>query len=1033
MSITQNNIWNVLFNQFPSLTEEINLFQNNPDIDYHSSLMQFSNNFNTSNTSSNISANYNNIYNKYDLSIYSTSQQLSNTFNNIFNSNLINVNNAERAFTDSSNYTYNTSNIIFNYILNTYTPQYLFNNSNLFISNQLLLKQDNLQELTNLVGIGSNITELDYNKITLNKPTTFPTDTSHIYTKTDVNNITILSNFYNKTDSDNLLNEKQPNLTNLTTLLGVGSAITQLDYNKITLNKPLKFQPDTTNIYTKTEINNIISLTHFYNKDDSDSLLNNKQPNLTNLTTLLGIGSEITQLDYNKITLNKPTSFQPDITNIYTKTEVDNITTLTSFYNKTDSDLRYLQLNDNTLNIPKIRVLTSGENVNSLIEMIWDNTTSITSLSTYWDMIIGNTTNYYAIRDRKGNDTKIRLIIDDLGNVGIGTTTNSSYNLYVNGSINSTSLYQNGSLIDFANFTTDNELTNGLALKQNNLTASTIILGIGSAITELDYNKITSNPLTFATPLSKNATNVVSINLGSYSTTGSDTNYVLKTGSTMSGSLNITTASTRLTFGNRYENYLVDLFQGTYGIGLENGFMNFNVPSTAGYKFNSGVNNTILFSSGGLITANSFSGSGSNITNIDYNNIKSNALTFANPLSKNSNNIVSINLGSYSTTGNDANYLKLTGGTISGALSLSSSLTISGASSKITFGKRHLDYMVDLYDGKYGIGAETNYMNFRADVSGGYKFYTNGTTNIATLLSTGVFNVSGNLQENSTNLSAKYATITSMNSLVPNTAINLTSGDKTITGTLTITNDLTLSSGNIIYFNNGATDGRMLHTSGQLRIQFDDYLYFDSVSSNSNAYINKGVFNGYGYNTLSDERIKYDITKFNDNNLLENFSKIELKNFKYNNNNNINLGFIAQEVEKIYPNSVSYGKDFIPNINKNVVCSNNQLIFTEDFDISFLNVNDILLIDNNNIEIIKIENNVITINKSLNKSSVFVYGTQVNDFRNIDKSYLYSVNILATQELIRINKEQKEIIENQQKRIESIENELILIKSKLGI
>ena len=168
--MTQNNTWNILFNQFPLLREEINLFQNNPDIDYHSALRQFSNNFNTSNTSSNISANYNNIYNKYDLTIYSTSQQLSNTFNKIFNSNLINVNNAEQAFTDSSNYTYNSSNIIFNYISNTYTPQVLFNNSNLYINNQLELKQNNLIASTNLLGIGSSITQLDWNKITLNKP-----------------------------------------------------------------------------------------------------------------------------------------------------------------------------------------------------------------------------------------------------------------------------------------------------------------------------------------------------------------------------------------------------------------------------------------------------------------------------------------------------------------------------------------------------------------------------------------------------------------------------------------------------------------------------------------------------------------------------------------------------------------------------------------------------------------------------------------------------------------------------------------------
>ena len=157
---TSNNVWNVLFNQFPTLRDEINLFQNNPDIDYHSALRQFSNNFNTSNTSSNISANFNNIYNKYDLTIYSTSQQLSNTFNKIFNSNLINLNNAEKAFTDSSNYTYNTSNIILNYI----------NDSNLSINNQLELKQNNLTASTNLLGIGSSITQLDWNKITLNKP-----------------------------------------------------------------------------------------------------------------------------------------------------------------------------------------------------------------------------------------------------------------------------------------------------------------------------------------------------------------------------------------------------------------------------------------------------------------------------------------------------------------------------------------------------------------------------------------------------------------------------------------------------------------------------------------------------------------------------------------------------------------------------------------------------------------------------------------------------------------------------------------------
>ena len=38
-----------------------------------------------------------------------------------------------------------------------------------------------------------------------------------------------------------------------------------------------------------------------------------------------------------------------------------------------------------------------------------------------------------------------------LGNVGIGTTALTTYKLNVNGSVNLTSLYQGGILIDFAN------------------------------------------------------------------------------------------------------------------------------------------------------------------------------------------------------------------------------------------------------------------------------------------------------------------------------------------------------------------------------------------------------------------------------------------------------------------------------------------------------------------------------------------------------------------------------------------------------
>ena len=280
--------------------------------------------------------------------------------------------------------------------------------------------------------------------------------------------------------------------------------------------------------------------------------------------------------------------------------------------------------------------------------------------------------------------------------------------------------------------------------------------------------------------------------------------------------------------------------------------------------------------------------------------------------------------------------------------------------------------------------------------------------------------------------SATYATITSMNSLVPDTAVNLTTGNKTINGTLSVTNDIILYDANILRLN-GATsgDGQIYHSLGQLKIQFDDYLYFISTAG-VDSYINAGKFYGVSFTNVSDERVKYDIHNFNDSNIIQNFLNLEPKFFKYvskNNNSNINtkneLGFIAQEVEKIFPSAVSIGKDFIPNIYQNIECSNNQLIFNPEFDISFLNVNDILNIENKHIKITNIENNIITINESLNKSSVFVYGSKVNDFRYIDKMYLFTNNIIVTQELYRNLKEQ-------QKEIEDLRNELKEIKEILN-
>ena len=215
-----------------------------------------------------------------------------------------------------------TSGSIFYSNVNQLTLNNTSNTLKTFINN----KQDTLTASTVLLGDGGSITNINYNNITQNKPTSFASDWStlankpttfnpdltNIYTKSQVDNITTLANFYNKTSTDTLLSAKQPTLTALTNLLGIGSAITALDYSKITLNVPSTFPPTMTNIYSKTEIN---------------TALTGKQDTLIPATTLVGVGSAITALDYSKITLNKPSTFPADMTNIYTKTETNTLLT----------------------------------------------------------------------------------------------------------------------------------------------------------------------------------------------------------------------------------------------------------------------------------------------------------------------------------------------------------------------------------------------------------------------------------------------------------------------------------------------------------------------------------------------------------------------------------------------------------------------------------------------------------------------------------------------------------------------------------
>jgi len=145
-------------------------------------------------------------------------------------------------------------------LLDNYTTSnYVSNISNLLINN-INTKQATLTSATNLLGVGSAITDIDYNKITINKPTNFQSDWNSTVVNKPPTFPADMTNIYNKGETNTLLNAKQNTLTAATNLLGIGSSITNINYATLS-NVPLTFPADMTNIYNKTETNTLVSST----------------------------------------------------------------------------------------------------------------------------------------------------------------------------------------------------------------------------------------------------------------------------------------------------------------------------------------------------------------------------------------------------------------------------------------------------------------------------------------------------------------------------------------------------------------------------------------------------------------------------------------------------------------------------------------------------------------------------------------------------------------------------------------------------
>jgi hypothetical protein len=134
----------------------------------------------------------------------------------------------------------------------------------------------------------------------------------------------------------------------------------------------------------------------------------------------------------------------------------------------------------------------------------------------------------------------------------------------------------------------------------------------------------------------------------------------------------------------------------------------------------------------------------------------------------------------------------------------------------------------------------------------------------------------------------------------------------------------------------------------------------------------------------------------NNSNVFDNNSNIfDNNSYVFDNNSNIinNNSNVFDNNSNVFNNN----SNFIDN-NSNII-DNNSYVFDNNSNI--INNNSNIFDNNSNIFDNNLDTYEIIINKEFYTNQIFIYGSYVNDFHILDKSYLYTLNICATQQIYR--------------------------------
>ena len=277
---------------------------------------------------------------------------------------------------------------------------------------------------------------------------------------------------------------------------------------------------------------------------------------------------------------------------------------------------------------------------------------------------------------------------------------------------------------------------------------------------------------------------------------------------------------------------------------------------------------------------------------------------------------------------------------------------------------------------------------------------------------------------------------------------------------------ITTSTGSHIFYSDGGITERMRITStGNVGIGISNPTFRLEVAAYSNTQfsIQAGLLtttgattyggpytdisikiNGGGWFTniilvSSDIRIKEDIQGINDDTALQSILSIEPKTYKYidkiTRSDKKVYGFIAQQIREVIPEAVSIQTSYIPNIYLVADYNGNVITLPSQPTKVVVKVNDkIKCYDKDNkeilVEVIEVidgltfRTKILEEKYSSSNTKLFVYGTEVEDFHTLDKTYIFTLNVCATQELHRRIEAQSVLLKSQDDRIKDLETKV---------